>query len=154
MPNVGKSSIINKLIKKGKTKVGAKAGVTRQQQWVRVNPKIDLLDTPGIIPLKQEDQTKAAKLAMVNSVSENAYENEEVAQELLQILAQKYPDMVKNYYNLSDEISLEAIAKSRNWIVKNSEPDITRTAVMVLTDFRSGRIGKFILDDSKTESIG
>ena len=153
MPNVGKSSIINKLIKKGKTKVGAKAGVTRQQQWVRVNPKIDLLDTPGIIPLKQEDQTKAAKLAMVNSVSENAYKNEEVAQELLQILAQKYPDMVKNYYNLSDEISLEAIAKSRNWIVKNSEPDITRTAVMVLTDFRSGRIGKFILDDSKTESI-
>ena len=82
MPNVGKSSIINKLIKKGKTKVGAKAGVTRQQQWVRVNPKIDLLDTPGIIPLKQEDQIKAGKLAMVNSVSENAYENEEVAAEL------------------------------------------------------------------------
>ena len=91
MPNVGKSSIINKLIKKGKTKVGAKAGVTRQQQWVRVNPKIDLLDTPGIIPLKQEDQIKAGKLAMVNSVSENAYENEEVAQELLDILKIKYP---------------------------------------------------------------
>ena len=151
MPNVGKSSIINKLIRKGKTKVGAKAGVTRQQQWVRVNPKIDLLDTPGIIPLKQEDQIKAGKLAMVNSVSENAYENEEVARELLEILAQKYPEKVKEYYNLTDSVTLEDIAISRNWIVKNSEPDITRTAVMILTDFRAGRIGKFILDDFKTE---
>ncbi|MBS4760712.1 MAG: ribosome biogenesis GTPase YlqF [Clostridium sp.] len=147
MPNVGKSSIINKLIRKGKAKVGAKAGVTRQQQWVRVNPKIDLLDTPGIIPLKQEDQIKAGKLAMVNSVSENAYENEEVAQELLEILAVKYPEKVKEYYNLTDEISLSQVAKSRNWIVKNSEPDIIRASVMVLTDFRSGRIGRFTLDD-------
>ena len=108
MPNVGKSSIINKLIKKGKTKVGAKAGVTRQQQWVRVNPKIDLLDTPGIIPVKQENQLKAAKLAMVNSVSENAYENEEVASELLAILAQKYPESVKKYYNLSEKQELDS----------------------------------------------
>lgn len=147
MPNVGKSSIINKLIKKGKTKVGAKAGVTRQQQWVRVNPKIDLLDTPGIIPLKQEDQIKAGKLAMVNSVSENAYENEEVAQELLDILKIKYPESLKEYYNLKDEFTLEAVALSRNWIIKNQQADVTRAAVMVLTDFRSGRIGKFILDD-------
>ncbi len=146
MPNVGKSSIINKLIKKGKTKVGAKAGVTRQQQWVRVNPKIDLLDTPGIIPLKQEDQTKAAKLAMVNSVSENAYENEEVAQELLDILKNKYPQNVREYYKIDAEFTLSEIAKSRNWIVKNEEPDITRTAVMVLTDFRSGRTGRLTLD--------
>ena len=58
MPNVGKSSIINKLIKKTKAKTGAKAGVTRDQQWVRINPKVDLLDTPGIIPLKQEDRDK------------------------------------------------------------------------------------------------
>lgn len=147
MPNVGKSSIINKLIKKGKTKVGAKAGVTRQQQWVRVNPRIDLLDTPGIIPLKQEDQMKAGKLAMVNSVSENAYENEEVAQELLDILKIKYPKNVQDYYKIEDEFSLSAIAKSRNWIVKNQEPDVTRAAVMVLTDFRSGKIGKLTLDD-------
>ena len=151
MPNVGKSSIINKLIKKGKTKVGAKAGVTRQQQWVRVNPKIDLLDTPGIIPLKQEDQTKAGKLAMVNSVSENAYENEEVASELIDILKTKYPEHLREYYKLENEFSLEAIAKSRNWIVKNEEPDVTRTAVMVLTDFRAGRIGKFTLDNMEQQ---
>ena len=70
MPNVGKSSIINKLIKKTKAKTGAKAGVTRDQQWVRINPKVDLLDTPGIIPLKQEDQKKAYKLAFVDSIGE------------------------------------------------------------------------------------
>ena len=151
IPNVGKSSIINRLIKKSKTKVGAKAGVTRQQQWVRVNPKIDLLDTPGIIPLKQENQSKAAKLAMVNSVSENAYENEEVAQELLNILKEKYPQAVKDYYKIDDDFSLSSVAKSRNWIVKNSQPDTVRTAVMVLTDFRAGRIGRFILDDDKIE---
>lgn len=147
MPNVGKSSIINKLIRKGKAKVGAKAGVTRQQQWVRVHPKIDLLDTPGIIPLKQVDQVRAGKLAMVNSVSENAYETEEVAGELLEILAAKYPKQVKEHYNLDEEVSVKAVAISRNWIVKNSEPDLTRASVMVLTDFRSGRIGKFTLDD-------
>ena len=72
MPNVGKSSIINKLTKSSKTKTGAKAGVTRQQQWVRINPKLDLLDTPGIIPTRQDDQIKAVKLAFVSSVSENA----------------------------------------------------------------------------------
>ena len=106
-----------------------------------------MLDTPGIIPLKQEDQTKAGKLAMVNSVSENAYENEEVASELIDILKTKYPEQLSEYYKLKNEFSLEAIAKSRNWIVKNEEPDVTRTAVMVLTDFRAGRIGKFTLDN-------
>ena len=149
MPNVGKSSIINKLTKKSKTKTGAKAGVTRQQQWVRVHPKIDLLDTPGIIPLKQEDQKKAQKLAMVNSVSENAYENEAVATALLELLAEKYPQNARNYYNLeeNEEITLKNIAIKRNWLTSGAKPDITRCAVMVLTDFRDGRIGKFTLDD-------
>ena len=91
MPNVGKSSIINKLTRSSKTKTGAKAGVTRQQQWVRINPQLELLDTPGIIPMKQEDQSIALKLAFVNSISENAYSNIAVANELLKILSEKYP---------------------------------------------------------------
>ena len=92
LPNVGKSSIINKLTKSSKTKTGAKAGVTRQQQWVRINPNIDLLDTPGIIPMKQEDQQRAKKLAFVNSVSENAYSPEMVSKELIELISsnQKY----------------------------------------------------------------
>lgn len=148
MPNVGKSSIINKLTHSGKTKIGAKAGVTRQQQWVKINPKLDLLDTPGIIPMKQEDQLRAKKLAFVNSVSENAYETETTAKELLIILAEKYLQKIKAYYDLQEQdLTIENIAKSRNWIVKGAEPDINRTAVFVLRDFREGKMGKFVLDE-------
>jgi len=149
MPNVGKSSIINKLIKKSKTKTGAKAGVTRMQQWVRVNPRVDLLDTPGIIPLKLDDQKAAQKLAFVNSVSENAYQNEEVANELIEILCAKYKEKFYEYYRLNpeQEATLENIAISRNWLVSGSEPDITRTAAFVLKDFRDGKTGCFTLDD-------
>ena len=146
MPNVGKSSIINKLTKSSKTKIGAKAGVTRQQQWVRINPQLDLLDTPGIIPMKQEDQVRAKKLAFVNAVSENAYSNVNVAQDLLDILGKKYFKAVSEYYK-TEELTLNGIAKSRNWIVTGGEPDIERTSVYVLRDFREGKIGKFILDE-------
>lgn len=146
MPNVGKSSIINKLTKSSKTKVGAKAGVTRQQQWVRINPKLELLDTPGIIPMKQEDQESAQKLAFVNSVSENAYSNEIVARELVNLLNTKYPKDLKAYYGIDDDVSIDCIAIKRNWIKSGGVPDIERTAVYILRDFREGKIGKFILD--------
>lgn len=146
MPNVGKSSIINKLTKSSKTKTGAKAGVTRQQQWVRINPKLELLDTPGIIPTKQDDQMAAMKLAFVNSVSENAYSPEPVAQALLEILQEKYKEEVVNHYK-TENLSLEGIAISRNWIIKSGLPDTERTAKYVLKDFREGKIGKFILDE-------
>jgi len=148
MPNVGKSSIINKLIKKPKTKTGAKAGVTRQQQWVRVNPKIDLLDTPGIIPLKQENQDAAYRLAIVNSIGENAYDSEFVAEFFLNNLKAKYIEKIKSHYKLENcELSLENIAKARNWIISKDEPDINRCATLVLSDFREGRLGKMVLDE-------
>lgn len=146
MPNVGKSSVINKLTKSSKTKIGAKAGITRQQQWVRINPRLDLLDTPGIIPMKQENQEAALRLAFVNSVSENAYSNESVAKELITLLNEKYPEQLKSYYKLEEDISVEAIAISRNWLVSGGQPDIERTAGYILRDFRNGKIGKFILD--------
>ena len=147
LPNVGKSSIINKLTKSTKTKVGAKAGVTRQQQWVRINPNIDLLDTPGIIPMKQEDQIKAKKLAFVNSVSENAYSTEIVAKELLDIVSQneRYSEQFKKFYKV-DNLTIEDIAIKRNWLRNSAEPDIERCAHYIMKDFRDGKIGKFILD--------
>ena len=148
MPNVGKSSIINKLTKSSKTKTGAKAGVTRQQQWVRINPQLDLLDTPGIIPMKQEDQARARKLAFVNSVSENAYSNEVIAKELLSLLDGKYHDEIVQFYK-TENLTVEDIAKSRNWIVSGGNPDIERTSVYILKDFREGRMGKFILDEEQ-----
>lgn len=146
MPNVGKSSIINKLTKSSKTKIGAKAGVTRQQQWVRINPQLELLDTPGIIPMKQEDQERAKKLAFVNAVSENAYSNKVVAKELLALLDDKYSEITKEFYKV-ENLTIDDIANARNWIVSGGNPDIERTSVYILRDFREGKIGKFILDD-------
>ena len=147
MPNVGKSSIINKLIKKTKAKTGAKAGVTRDQQWVRINPKVDLLDTPGIIPLKQEDQQKAYKLAFVDSIGENAYDVEAVAEIFIKNVNEIYPDLIKNYYKLEDEeVNISNIALRRNWIVQGGRADTKRCAQNILNDFRTGRLGKLTLD--------
>lgn len=147
MPNVGKSSTINRLIRKGKTKTGAKAGVTRQQQWVRINNKVELLDTPGIIPTVQDDQKQAAKLACVNSIGENAYDNEFVARELLKLIQEAgYEELLRQYYKLDNEITIENIAQARNWIVKGAQPDVVRTSQFILTDFREGKIGKITLE--------
>lgn len=148
MPNVGKSSIINKLIKRTKTKTGAKAGVTRTQQWVRINPKIDLLDTPGIIPFKQDNQESACRLAYVNSIGENAYEVEPVALRFIKDVEINYPELIKEHYNLdeNEESTLENIALKRNWIVSGQKPDTKRTASNILLDFRSGRLGKITID--------
>lgn len=149
MPNVGKSSVINKLTGTSKTKTGAKAGVTRNRQWVRVHPQIDLLDTPGIIPTAQNDQLKAVRLAMVNSISENAYDNEYVAEQLLNILDKNYGSETKKYYNLDENepLTIENIAKKRNWIIKGANPDIVRCSQFILTNFRDGKIGKITLDE-------
>lgn len=151
MPNVGKSSIINKLIKKTKTKTGAKSGVTRQQQWVRINPRIDLLDTPGIIPVKQVEQNKALRLAFVDSIGENAYELESIAEEFLKIMAEMYPNVIKNRYGFEDgeEFSLEKIALKRNLLGQSSKPDILRAASMLMMDFRDGRLGRLTLDEEE-----
>ncbi len=149
MPNVGKSSTINRLIRKGKTKTGAKAGVTRQQQWVRINNKIELLDTPGIIPSIQQDQKKAIKLACVNSIGENAYDNEFVASELLKILKEEgYENIVRNYYRLQEDkgLTIDNIALARNWLIKGANPDMLRASQFILTDFREGKIGKITLE--------
>ncbi len=148
MPNVGKSTIINRLVKRAKTKTGAKAGVTRQQQWVRINDKIELLDTPGIIPSTQDDQYQALKLACVNSIGENAYDSEYVASNLIKILNNYYHKELCAYYGFEDdeEINLETIAFKRNWILKGSKPDFNRTSNYILSTFRDGKIGKFTLE--------
>ena len=147
MPNVGKSSTINRLIKRSKTKTGAKAGVTRQQQWVRINDKIELLDTPGIIPTVQDDQKQASKLACVNSIGENAYDSEYVASGLIKILNNLYKNNLEEYYQINEEeINIESIAKKRNWILKGGNPDLIRTSQIILSTFREGKIGNFTLD--------
>ena len=148
MPNVGKSSTINRLIKRSKTKTGAKAGVTRVQQWVRINDKIELLDTPGIIPAVQDDQKQALKLACVNSIGENAYDSEYVASGLIEILKKLYINDLRKYYgfNDGDEINIETIALKRSWILKGNKLDLKRTSQIILSTFQDGKIGNFTLD--------
>lgn len=145
MPNVGKSSIINKLIKTAKAKTGEKAGVTRTTQWIRINPKVELLDTPGIIPTRLEDQERAMKLAMVNSVGEAAYDKEEAAKALAGLLFERYNEAYCNYYKVT-EPTLEAIAESRKWFLPGNKPDIDRTASLLLSEFRKGKIGRMTLE--------
>lgn len=151
MPNVGKSSMINRLVKNTKTKVGPKAGVTRSIQWVRINPKVELLDTPGIIPMKLDDQRRAVNLAIVNSISEHAYDAEEVANQLVSILWKQYPDRFAEYYTVENSETcptLENIAVAKNLITAGNTPDILRTAHRVLSDFRSGKIGRITIENS------
>ncbi|HSA05542.1 MAG TPA: ribosome biogenesis GTPase YlqF [Candidatus Gastranaerophilales bacterium] len=150
MPNVGKSSIINKLIKTSKAKTGSKAGVTRTTQWVRVHPKVELMDTPGIIPARLENQERAAKLAMVSCVGEAAYDRMEVSKSLIQLLFEKYKNVFCSYYKLKEieePPTLEDIAKSRNLLLSGGKFDIDRTATLVLSDFRQGKIGRMTLED-------
>lgn len=149
MPNVGKSSIINKLIKTAKVKVGATAGITRAAQHIRIHPKIDLIDTPGIIPMKLSDQERAFKLAVVNSVGEAAYDKTEIAKELLSLLYQRYPKPLCVYYKLDCENppTLEDVAASRNLLLSGKNLDIDRCASLILTDFRHGRTGRITLED-------
>lgn len=150
MPNVGKSSIINKLIKTSKVKVGAKAGITRAAQWVRINPKLELMDTPGIIPMKLDTQERAFKLAMVNSVGEAAYDKIEVANTFIALVYERYPKLFCEYYRLNcqESPSIEDVAIARNQLLAAGKPDIDRCASLVLTDFRQGRIGRITLEDT------
>lgn len=149
MPNVGKSSIINKLIKTSKVKTGAKAGVTRTAQWVRVHPKLELLDTPGVIPSRLENQERAIKLAMVNSVGEAAYDRIEVSKSLINLLFEKYKGTFCSYYKLQDfkeTPTLKDIAKSRMLLLPGGKLNEDRAASLVLSDFRHGKIGRMTLE--------
>ncbi|OGI01717.1 MAG: ribosome biogenesis GTPase YlqF [Candidatus Melainabacteria bacterium GWF2_37_15] len=145
MPNVGKSSIINKLIKTAKARTGEKAGVTRTIQWIRIHPKLELLDTPGIIPTRLENQERAIKLAMVNSIGEAAYDKIEVAKALVKLLFERYKDLFCGYYKVTQP-TLENIIESRKLLLPGGKPDFDRAAQLVLSDFRKGRIGRMTLE--------
>lgn len=156
MPNVGKSSLINRLVKSTKTKVGPKAGVTRTMQWVRINPKVEMLDTPGIIPMKLSNPARGVNLAIVNSVGENAYDPEEIATELVNQLWELCPDKLISYYKLEDVTglpTLEDIAKARNFKLAGDHPDKLRCAQRILSDFRSGKIGRITLENNPSFKV-
>jgi ribosome biogenesis GTPase A len=148
MPNVGKSSVINNIVAQKKAKTGHKAGVTRQPQWVRIHPSLELLDSPGIIPPVLDSLATGLLLAAVNSVGEAAFDEETAAHFLIQHLEAHYPGILRSYFKIPDEapVSLESIAVSRNYLAPGGKPDLRRATQAVLSDFRQGRMPRMTLE--------
>lgn len=154
MPNVGKSSIINSIVGKKKTQTGHRAGVTRQSQWVRIHPAVELLDSPGVIPPYLESDEAGALLATVSSVGEAAYDEEEIARFLIERIESLYPGLLREYFKLDAmaPLSLESIAESRHYKQGGDTLDTLRAAQAVLTDFRHARTGRISLEHASPDA--
>lgn len=157
IPNVGKSTFINSFAGKACTKTGNKPGVTKGNQWIRLNKTLELLDTPGILWPRFEDQRVGLLLAFIGSINDEILNKDELAMELirfletyyLQILPQRYlPDEDKEVSSGSrTELEwLSQIAKVRGCLLKGGEPDYGKAAAIVIDDFRSGRLGRITLE--------
>ena len=150
IPNVGKSTFINSFAGKACTKTGNKPGVTKGAQWVRLNKQVELLDTPGILWPKFEDQEVGIKLAMIGSIKEEILNTEELSLELLKLLKSRYSGTINERYDVDEALGevdlLGEIAKRRGCLMKGGEPDLTKAVAILLEDFRSGKLGKITLE--------
>ena len=150
IPNVGKSTFINALAGKACAKTGNKPGVTKGKQWIRLNKNVELLDTPGILWPKFEDQTVGLRLAFIGSIKDEILQTEELASELVKFLNQSYPGVLEEKYTIeSSEDNYEVlrrIAESRHCLVRGSELDVEKAAAILLDDFRNGRLGRLTLE--------
>ena len=150
IPNVGKSTFINSFAGKACTKTGNKPGVTKGKQWIRINKNVELLDTPGILWPKFEDQSVGAKLAMVGSIKDEILNLEELSLELLGYLHRYYEGILKERYDgeeSEDRLKmLETIAVNRNCLQKGSELDYGKASNILLEEFRNGKIGRITLE--------
>ena len=151
IPNVGKSTFINSFAKKAAAKTGNKPGVTRGNQWIRLNKNLELLDTPGILWPKFEDQAIGLKLALIGSVKDDILNMEELAVELVKLLRSLYPFVMEERYgfSMSEEEpwkALEEIARVRKCLAKGGAYDTEKAAAMLLDDFRNGKLGRITLE--------
>lgn len=159
IPNVGKSTFINAFAGKACAKTGNKPGVTKGNQWIRLNKSLELLDTPGILWPKFEDQQVGLKLAYIGSINDEILNKEELALGLIRFLMEKYPEALKERYQADGETPLlvfEQIAKVRACLQKGGEYDYSRAANVFLDDYRSGKLGRITLEmpDMHTEAQG
>lgn len=151
IPNVGKSAFINRIAGKASAMTGDRPGVTRTQQWVRINPEIQLLDTPGILWPKFEDIETGLNLAFTGAIKDEIMDTSELAAKLLERLALLYPEKVKERYKLADLSAyglklLEDAGRKRGCLVSGGQVDLNRIAIIVLDEFRGGKIGKLTLE--------
>lgn len=167
IPNVGKSSFINRITKKSSTQVGNRPGVTRQKQWVRVNEKIELLDTPGILWPKLEPEELALHLAFTGTIKDDNLEKTEIAYFLLKYLLENKRETITNRYGISKEIIekimlnenqmenenileiLYEIGRKRGAIVSGGRIDEEKVSNILLDDFRTGKLGRITLEIAK-----
>ncbi len=150
IPNVGKSTFINSFAGKACAKTGNKPGVTKGKQWIRLNKNVELLDTPGILWPKFEDQTVGLRLAFIGSIKDELINVEELASELIKFMKEKYAGVLAEKYAIEEvEDSykcLQLIAESRHCLLKGNELDTVKAAVLLIDDFRNGRLGRISLE--------
>lgn len=153
IPNTGKSSFINRMAGKYRAKVADKPGVTRGNQWFAIGSGIELLDTPGVLWPKFEDPQVGLKLAFIGSIKETTLDIQELAVSLLSVMQKNYPDRLEQRYKVADVQDvqepyglLEMIAAKRGMLLRKGEYDTERAAVMLLDEYRSGKLGKITLD--------
>lgn len=152
IPNVGKSTFINTIAGKAVAITGDKPGVTRGKQWIRLNPEIELLDTPGILWPKFDDQKTALNLAFTGAIKDDIIDVTEVAAALIERLAADYPVQFSQRFKLTEiggltghELLLKA-GKNRGCVISGGEIDTRRISVILLDEFRGGKMGKITLE--------
>ena len=166
IPNVGKSSFINRIVKTNRLEVGNKPGVTKKKQWISINDKINLLDTPGVLWPKFEDEKTALNLAFTGTIKDDVLEQTEIAYQLLKFLLENYRQSVADRYKISLEYIertlsqdqpenfniyeiMQEIGKKRGAIISGGNVDDEKTAKIILDDLRSGRLGRITIEKVK-----
>lgn len=150
VPNVGKSSLINRMTGRKSAQTGDRPGVTRGKQWLSLKNGMQLLDTPGILWPKFEDQSVGLKLAFIGSIKDEILQVEELGAELIRFLYQAYPGVLESKYGIEKAedpyISLNRIAESRHCLVRGNELDAEKAARLLMDDFRNGKLGRLTLE--------
>ena len=152
VPNVGKSTFINQVAKRKSAKAGNRPGVTRGRQWVSVDAGLDLLDTPGILWPKFEDEATGLHLAFTGAVKDEVMDAETLACRLLELLAARYPNALEQRYQIPADLSgqgwelLEACGRKRGFLISGGEVDTERMAKVLLDEYRSGTFGNITLE--------
>ncbi len=150
IPNVGKSTFINTLAGKACAKTGNKPGVTKGKQWIRLNKEVELLDTPGILWPKFEDQLVGLKLAAVGSIKDELLQADELALWLIGYVTVNYEGLLSDRYQIQETGTglelLERIALARGCLQRGGEPDCQKASLLLVDDYRSGRLGRITLE--------
>ena len=150
IPNVGKSTFINSYAGKACAKTGNKPGVTKGKQWIRLNKNLELLDTPGILWPKFEDQMVGLRLALIGAIKDEILNIDELSLELIKVLTRDYAGILTDRYGVDETQTpvkiLEQIAENRKCISKGNELDYSKAAALLIDEFRGGKLGKITLE--------